>query len=93
MASGSEASEDVREADPTQALSAPDQEALESDHEDSEMEPGVKRMKVAEQLTVAQEEDLAEWFAEHPLFFDQSTKKFKMRSPARGEGGKDGVDW
>ena len=67
MASWSEASGDVllssRETDPTPAsvFSALDQDTAESEEIEMETEPGVKRMKVAEQLTVAQEEDLDDW--------------------------------
>ena len=47
---------------------------------DSDQETEMKKMKIAEQLTLEQERNLAEWFSEHPLFYDQSMKEFKMRN-------------
>jgi hypothetical protein len=35
---------------------------------------------VSEQLTVAQEQDLVDWFSAHPLFYDQTMKDFKKRA-------------
>jgi hypothetical protein len=40
----------------------------------------IPRAKVSEILTIAQEEDLVEWFQVHPLFYDQTLKDFKMRA-------------
>ena len=39
-----------------------------------------KKINVSEQLTTDQEQELVEFFAAHPLFYDRSLKVFKDRS-------------
>ena len=39
---------------------------------------GMTKKKVGETFTSAQEAELAQWFEEHPIFYDQSLKEFKM---------------
>ena len=54
--------------------------AEQDDEDESDQEEtAVKRMKVADQLTFEQEQELAEWFSENSLFYDQSLKEFKKR--------------
>ena len=39
-----------------------------------------KRAHVSDELTIAQKQDLLDFFADHPLFYNQTTKDFKNRS-------------
>ena len=37
----------------------------------------MKKVKIPDSFTGAQEQALVEWFSEHPIFFNQSEKDFK----------------
>ena len=58
-------------------------QATQSDVEDDEEEDGApprKKINISEQLTMDQEQQLVEFFAANPLFYDQMLKEFKDRS-------------
>ena len=40
----------------------------------------MKRGHVSDNLTIAQEQDLADFFSDNPLFYDQTLKEFKMKA-------------
>lgn len=48
--------------------------------DDGEEEPRKKPKMQTYQMTDEQEEDLVEWFAAHPIFYDRSKHDFKNRS-------------
>ena len=55
-------------------------EATQEDPEDPDEDSGAparKRAHIADELTKTQEQDLVDFFAEHPLFYDQTLKDFK----------------
>ena len=39
--------------------------------------PARNRAHISDELTMTQEQDLEDFFAEHPLFYDQTLKDFK----------------
>ena len=63
----------------------PDQEeetdSVQADTEDQHKtgDDGCKRKKVPESLTPEQEQALADWFADEPMFYDQTHADFKDR--------------
>ena len=60
----------------------PEAQATQDDPEDDDDDDGVpsrKKTNVSEQMTVDQEQDLVDFFAAHPLFYDQTLKEFKDR--------------
>ena len=59
--------------------------ATQATHEDPEDEdeddgaPRRKKANMSEQMTMAQEQDLVQFFTAHPLFYDQTLKEFMDR--------------
>ena len=64
-----------RAEDPAEAQ----EEAPEGTGDEDGEDQFVRKKLIAEQLTVTQEEELAEWFSVHPIFYDQSARDFKDR--------------
>ena len=61
-------------------ITQPDPEPDHQEEASEEDDESVPRAKVSEHLTIAQEQELVEWFQAHPLFYDQTLKDFKMRA-------------
>ena len=65
-----------------EASNRPGPEATQEDPEDPDEDSGAparKRAHVSDELTMTQEQDLVDFFADRPLFYDQTLKDFKNR--------------
>ena len=68
--------EEGGEASQRPAATQATQEDPKDEDEDDDVPPR-KKANMSEQMTMAQEQDLVEFFAAHPLFYDQTLKEFK----------------
>ena len=71
-----EEGEEASEGPEAQAIQATHDDP-EDDNDDDGAQPR-KKTNVSEEMTADQEQDLVEFFAAHPLFYDQTLKEFNI---------------
>ena len=68
----------------------------EADPDEDDGAPTRKRAHVSDALSVAQEQDLADFFSDNPLFYDQTLKDFTncgKRDHMLDTKERDGLEW